>query len=68
MWEMYLLGCEMAFKHQYLSVMQMQITREINTLPITRDYMMQTEKALALSDHQPSARKKRAKKRLLESA
>lgn len=39
MWELYLLGCEMSFRIQELCVFQIQLTRKIDTLPRTRDYM-----------------------------
>jgi len=67
MWELYLLGCEMVFKDQYITILQLQITREIDALPITRDYMIEAEKKLALRDNKP-ARKKKARKRSLEPA
>ena len=50
MWEMYLLGCEMTFRFQNITVLQMQITREIDALPITRDYMLEAERALMRND------------------
>ena len=50
MWEMYLLGSETSFRYQNYTVFQMQITRDINTLPITRDYQYQAEQALAEKD------------------
>jgi cyclopropane-fatty-acyl-phospholipid synthase len=50
MWELYLLGCEMVFKTQYITVFQLQITKDINVLPITRDYMFDHERALADRD------------------
>jgi cyclopropane-fatty-acyl-phospholipid synthase len=50
MWEMYLLGCEMVFSVQDMTVLQLQITRQINALPITRNYMIEAEQALALRD------------------
>jgi cyclopropane-fatty-acyl-phospholipid synthase len=50
MWEMYLLGCEMVFRVQDLTVLQLQITRQIDALPITRNYMIEEEQALALRD------------------
>lgn len=59
MWEMYLLGCEVAFKDQYITVLQLQITREIDALPLTRDYIISAEKALALRDTKPSPAKER---------
>ncbi|MDH5353454.1 MAG: cyclopropane-fatty-acyl-phospholipid synthase family protein [Gammaproteobacteria bacterium] len=59
MWEMYLLGCEVAFKDQYITVLQLQITREKEALPLTRDYMISAEKALALRDANPGPVKER---------
>ena len=50
MWELYLLGCEAAFRYGNLCVLQLQITGDIDTLPITRDYMFETERNLALKD------------------
>ena len=58
MWELYLLGCEMVFKDQYITVLQFQITREIDGLPFTRDYMIETEKKLALTESKPSKKGK----------
>jgi cyclopropane-fatty-acyl-phospholipid synthase len=56
MWEMYLLGCEMVFEVQNVTVLQLQITREIETLPITRDYMVDTERVLAFRDGSADAK------------
>ena len=50
MWELYLLGCETVFRVQGITVLQLQISRDINALPITRDYMVKAEKALARKD------------------
>ena len=50
MWELYLLGCETVFRVQDITVLQLQLSREINALPITRDYMVKAEKALARKD------------------
>ena len=50
MWELYLKGCENAFRHQDITVFQIQITREIDTLPITRDYIYETERELEKKD------------------
>jgi len=44
MWEFYLAGSETAFRYQNLVVFQIQLTRGINTLPITRDYMFEAER------------------------
>jgi cyclopropane-fatty-acyl-phospholipid synthase len=40
MWEFYLAGSEMGFRYSGHMVMQLQLTRQLDTLPITRDYMM----------------------------
>jgi cyclopropane-fatty-acyl-phospholipid synthase len=50
MWELYLVGCETVFRVQGITVLQLQVSRDINALPITRDYMVKAEKALARKD------------------
>jgi cyclopropane-fatty-acyl-phospholipid synthase len=40
MWEFYLAGAEMAFRHQGQMVFQVQLTKRVETLPIVRDYMI----------------------------
>jgi cyclopropane-fatty-acyl-phospholipid synthase len=40
MWEFYLAGAEMAFRHEGQVVYQIQIAKRIDALPLTRDYMM----------------------------
>ncbi len=47
MWEFYLAGAEAAFRYEKLVVFQIQLARRIDTLPITRDYMLETERLLA---------------------
>jgi cyclopropane-fatty-acyl-phospholipid synthase len=47
MWEFYLAFCEMGFRYSLLMVAQVQLTRKIDTLPITRDYMHDQEVVLA---------------------
>ncbi len=39
MWEYYLSGSELTFIHGDLMVFQIQLTKRIDTVPITRDYM-----------------------------
>lgn len=39
MWEFYLAGSETSFRYEGMVVFQFQLTREIETLPLTRDYM-----------------------------
>jgi cyclopropane-fatty-acyl-phospholipid synthase len=43
MWEFYLVVCEMGFRYGKQMVFQMQLAKNINALPITRDYMAQAE-------------------------
>ena len=43
MWETYLIGCEMGFRHQGLMVFQIQITKKIDAVPLTRDYIYKWE-------------------------
>jgi len=40
MWEFYLAGAEMGFRHQGLMVFQLQVAKRVDALPIVRDYMM----------------------------
>ena len=39
MWEFYLAGAEMAFRHEQQVVFQIQIAKRVDSLPLTRDYM-----------------------------
>ncbi len=45
MWEFYLVGCECAFRHQGHMVFQMQLARQIDTVPLTRSYLYGGESA-----------------------
>ncbi len=47
MWEFYLQLCEVAFRGMMLCVFQLQLTKDIGTLPITRDYMYEGERETA---------------------
>lgn len=49
MWEFYLAGSEGAFRHQGMMVFQIQLVKRIDALPITRDYMFDTERRLQLA-------------------
>jgi cyclopropane-fatty-acyl-phospholipid synthase len=49
MWEFYLAGSEAAFRFQNFVVFQVQLTKRIDTLPITRDYMAATDTTLPLA-------------------
>jgi cyclopropane-fatty-acyl-phospholipid synthase len=44
MWEMYLVGAEIAFRRGNLLVFQMQLARAIDAVPLTRDYMLDWER------------------------
>ena len=47
MWEFYLVGSELSFRYDHNMVLQMQLARGINAVPITRDYMFDWERAEA---------------------
>jgi cyclopropane-fatty-acyl-phospholipid synthase len=44
MWEMYLVGAETAFRHGNHLVFQMQLARRLDTVPLTRDYIVDWER------------------------
>ncbi len=46
MWEYYLTGSEVAFRHMGLVVFQMQMSPRIDAVPLTRDYITDTERRL----------------------
>lgn len=45
MWELYLAGSEMAFRHGRLMVFQLQLAKRVDAVPLTRDYMFVQERA-----------------------
>jgi cyclopropane-fatty-acyl-phospholipid synthase len=45
MWEMYLVGTELAFRRGGLLVMQMQMAKAVDSVPLTRDYITDWERA-----------------------
>ena len=45
MWEFYLKGAEMDFRYLGTMVFQIQLTRSIDAVPLTRDYMVDWERA-----------------------
>ncbi len=47
MWEFYLKGCEVAFKHWNQMVFQMQLARRQDAVPLQRDYVTDFERAPA---------------------
>jgi cyclopropane-fatty-acyl-phospholipid synthase len=54
MWEFYLAGAEAAFRHYGVIVFQIQMVKRIDALPITRDYMFETERRLAREVDRPA--------------
>ncbi|HHL42888.1 MAG TPA: SAM-dependent methyltransferase, partial [Hellea balneolensis] len=46
MWEFYLIVSELSFRYSKNMVFQMQMAKTVNALPITRDYMFETEQKL----------------------
>lgn len=44
MWELYLVSCEMGFRYGGLMVFQMQLSKRLETVPLTRDYMVDWER------------------------
>jgi cyclopropane-fatty-acyl-phospholipid synthase len=45
MWEMYLVGSEIAFRRHDHMVFQMQLAKSVDTVPLVRDYMLDGERA-----------------------
>ena len=50
MWEFYLASSEMAFREQNLMVMQIQLAKQQDVVPMTRDYIMHEERRLAAAE------------------
>lgn len=57
MWEFYLAGSEMAFRHDGQVVFQIQLVKRQNALPLTRDYMVDAERIARIAG---AARERRA--------
>jgi cyclopropane-fatty-acyl-phospholipid synthase len=49
MWEMYLVGSEIAFRRQGHLVFQMQLAKSVASVPLTRDYMLDWERGASPS-------------------
>ena len=49
MWEMYLVGSEIAFRRQGHMVFQMQLAKAVDTVPLTRDYMFDWERTARIA-------------------
>jgi cyclopropane-fatty-acyl-phospholipid synthase len=50
MWETYLVGSEMAFRYGGHLVMQIQMAKAVETVPLTRDYMFDWERTHRAAD------------------
>ncbi len=50
MWEVYLAGSEMAFRHENLVVFQIQLTKSLEALPLTRRYIDEEAARLARNE------------------
>ena len=46
MWEFYLAGAEMAFRHDGQVVFQIQLAKRQDAVPLRRDYMLDVERAM----------------------
>ncbi|HVW75591.1 MAG TPA: class I SAM-dependent methyltransferase [Rhizomicrobium sp.] len=53
MWEFYLAGSEMAFRHDGEVVFQLQLARRQDAVPLTRDYMLDDERDSPLQGVEP---------------
>lgn len=47
MWEFYLIGCEIAFRHMGQMVFQIQIAKRQDAVPLTRDYIGDWERGVS---------------------
>ena len=54
MWEFYLAASEISFRYGDLMVFQLQVTRNIDALPITRTYMFERERLLEAEPDAPA--------------
>jgi len=49
MWEFYLAGCEIAFRYMNQMVFQIQLARRQDAVPLTRDYIVDAERGVAVA-------------------
>ena len=47
MWEFYLAGSEVSFRHMGMVVFQIQLARRQDAVPLTRDYVTDAERSAA---------------------
>jgi cyclopropane-fatty-acyl-phospholipid synthase len=60
MWEFFLAGEEMAFRYDGLVVFQLQLVKRIDALPLTRDYMLESERTVRFAGLETMPRASRA--------
>ena len=60
MWEFYLASSEMTFRYGNQVVFQIQLAKNINAVPVTRDYMFDSERAMTARNAQLGRRKSEA--------
>jgi cyclopropane-fatty-acyl-phospholipid synthase len=58
MWEFYLAGGEIGFRRMGMMVAQIQLTKALDAVPLTRDYMARWEQAHAPAEEAPPRRLK----------
>jgi len=56
MWETYLVGAELAFRRDTSLVFQMQLAKAVDTVPLTRDYMLDWERGAGHGAQKPAGR------------
>jgi cyclopropane-fatty-acyl-phospholipid synthase len=56
MWEVYLVGTEIAFRRDICLVFQIQLAKAVDTVPLTRDYMIDWERAHSAAVRKPAGR------------
>jgi cyclopropane-fatty-acyl-phospholipid synthase len=50
----------MAFRHEHLVVFQVQLAKRVDALPITRDYMLDSERTMRFAGVEEMPRQSRA--------
>lgn len=55
-WEFYLIGCQMGFRYYGMMVAQIQLSKKLETVPITRDYMHEWEQEHQMISYARQAR------------
>lgn len=63
MWEFYLASCEVAFRKRGFMVFQIQMVRNAERAPLTRDYILEEENILAKANTEAKPQSKKAPKK-----